>query len=86
MDFRRRGFCECPGHEWGEHPAMRLINIISRQEQDVVCEVQSKGAPSESRSTFISDFLALRIVRNEFQLFISSWVLANCYNSLNKLR
>lgn len=65
---------------------MRLINIISRQEQDVVCEEQSKGALRVSRSTFISDFLALRMVRNEFQLFISSWILANCYNSLNKLR
>ena len=67
MDFRRRGFCECPGHEGGEPPAMRLINTIRRQEQDVVCGVQSKDAPIESRSTFISDFLALRIVRNEFQ-------------------
>lgn len=45
---------------------MRLINIFNRQKQDVVCEVQSKGALSKSKSTFISDFLALRIVRNEF--------------------
>lgn len=65
MDFRRRGFCECPGHEWGEPPPMKLINIFSRQKQDV-CEVQNKGALRKSKSTFISDFLALRIVRNEF--------------------
>lgn len=65
---------------------MRLINIFSRQEQDVVCEVQNKGTLSKSKSTFISDFLALGIVRNELQLFISSWVLTNCHNSLNKLR